>query len=106
MRRPRHILLRTATLLSLLLTVALTGLWIRGRHLHEYVAYTRAGHSPVIANYPNGIFLAWNRNTRTEDGFTYLAYEYGDLPTRNARQFAGFAYRNDRYPPTAPGGPT
>ena len=90
---------------SLLLLVAVTVLWVRGRQRQEYVAFTFGGHSPAVGNYPGGVFLAWNRNTRTASGFSYLGYRYGDDPRLGAHRLGDFAYRNDSYAPSAPGQP-
>ena len=90
------------SILSALLCVAMAGMWVRGHARQEYVSFTtKGGLSPAIGNYPGGVFLAWNRNTHTRRGFDYLAYKYGDDP--NAGRFA---YRNDLYPPAAPGMPS
>jgi hypothetical protein len=96
-------LLNFLTALSLLLCVAVTWLWVRGYRLQEYVAFTLDSHSPAVGNYPGGIFLAWNNNTRTAPGFSYLGYRYGDDPRRGAHRFGPFAYRNDRVPPASTG---
>jgi hypothetical protein len=99
-------LLSLLTPLSLLLCVAACVLWVRGYRLQEYVAFTLGGHSPAVGNYPGGIFLAWNRNTRTSSGFSYLGYRYGEDPRRGAHRFGPFACRNDRIPPASAGQPT
>ena len=99
-------LLNLLTLLSLLLCVAVAALWARGYRLQEYVAFTLDGRSPAVGNYPGGIFLAWNDNTRKAPGFSYLGYRYGDDPRRGVHRFGPFAYRNDRIPPASPGQPT
>jgi hypothetical protein len=99
-------LLNLLTVLSLLLCVAVAVLWVRGYRLQEYVAFSSGGHSPAVGNYPGGIFLAWNLNTRTAPGFSYLGYRYGDDPRRGAHRFGPFAYRNDRIPAASAVQPT
>jgi hypothetical protein len=103
--RPR--LSTILAVLSALLCVAMVGMWVRGHTLQEYVSFTtNGGLSPAIGNYPGGVFLAWNRNTHTRPGFDYLGYKYGDDPLLYAHRAGRFAYRNDVYPPAAPGMPS
>jgi hypothetical protein len=105
MKRALRILFNAAAVLALLLCVAMVALWVRGHRLQEYVSYTFGRLSPAVGNYPGGIFLAWNQNNRTTPGFSYLGYKEGESPLLRTHRLGDFAYRNDSYPSSTPGGP-
>jgi len=103
-RRFLHILLNTAAVLSLLLFVATSILWVRGYSLGEGWIHGTDRHTFHILSVRNGIYIAWFKgmqNKTPSQWFRRTASDYAQMFGGGWR-FAGLGYVHHIYNPPTP----